>query len=373
MNGIIWNILVSTEMRIAIEKKLSLIVDNIATDVVEFYQSLTEEMFSNENDRLLREYYYADYMNAILGVYTDIDEYLEMACNYFEALKKCERLKNKLSKRTANVENKSFNKLSKRFSELEKHCISLKLSLQQSQEKIKNDQLWKKHDSPLVSDLNNKTFEIDDLKAQLQDKNIAIDELKKLIEKLKGKSMITKFVKPSVVRQPIAFKSQNPSVLSKPTPFSNSLEKKDFSTSRTKKPIALPFSTREPKQIVIQSEAIAHAKTIALESIIQKPRSTSRRLYENVSKTCSWSHTKLTPPGYKWEPKLKTGNVNTNVSLPLGTEYQSTNLSEPTSVRGSNMSNTPLSSNYFTARRNYHVHRRLWVHKAHEGKSKAFN
>ncbi|GJU19364.1 hypothetical protein Tco_1152706 [Tanacetum coccineum] len=42
------------------------------------------------------------------------------------------------------------------------------------------------------------------LKDQLQDKNIAISELKKLIEKMKGKSMDTKFDKPSVVRQPNA-------------------------------------------------------------------------------------------------------------------------------------------------------------------------
>nr|GFA16822.1 hypothetical protein [Tanacetum cinerariifolium] len=34
--------------------------------------------FSNEIDRLSREYYYADHMNAILGVYTELDEYFEI-------------------------------------------------------------------------------------------------------------------------------------------------------------------------------------------------------------------------------------------------------------------------------------------------------
>nr|GEV06422.1 copia protein [Tanacetum cinerariifolium] len=51
------------------------------------------------------------------------------------------------------------------------------------------------------------------LKAQLQDKNIAISELEKLIEKGKGKSMETKFDKPSVVRQPKAQRILKPSVL----------------------------------------------------------------------------------------------------------------------------------------------------------------
>nr|GEZ92421.1 hypothetical protein [Tanacetum cinerariifolium] len=70
-----------------------------------------------------------------------------------------------------------------------------------------------------------------DLKAQLQDKGIAISELKKFIEKLKGKSVETKFEKPSVIQQPNSFKSQRPSILGKPTTFSNSFVRKDFSKS----------------------------------------------------------------------------------------------------------------------------------------------
>ncbi|GJU80599.1 hypothetical protein Tco_1282964 [Tanacetum coccineum] len=69
-------------------------------------------------------------------------------------------------------------------------------------------------------------FKIQDLKAQLQDKNIAISELKKLIEKCKGKSVETKFDKPSVVQQPNAQRIPKLSVLGKPTPFSDSLQRK---------------------------------------------------------------------------------------------------------------------------------------------------
>nr|GEW18025.1 retrovirus-related Pol polyprotein from transposon TNT 1-94 [Tanacetum cinerariifolium] len=72
-----------------------------------------------------------------------------------------------------------------------------------------------------------------DLKAQLQDKGIVISELKKLIKKLKGKSVDTKFEKSSVIRQPNAFKSQRPSILGKPITFSNSFERKDFSKSKS--------------------------------------------------------------------------------------------------------------------------------------------
>ncbi|GJR40726.1 hypothetical protein Tco_1216410 [Tanacetum coccineum] len=45
-----------------------------------------------------KEYYYADHMNAILGIYTNLDEYSEIPCKYLEALEKCERLEKELSK-----------------------------------------------------------------------------------------------------------------------------------------------------------------------------------------------------------------------------------------------------------------------------------
>ncbi|GJU70542.1 hypothetical protein Tco_1256801 [Tanacetum coccineum] len=72
-----------------------------------------------------------------------------------------------------------------------------------------------------------------DLKAQTQDKNIAISELKKFIEKCKGKSVETQFDKPSVVRQPNAQRIPKPSVLGKPTPFSNSPEMRSFQTKQS--------------------------------------------------------------------------------------------------------------------------------------------
>ncbi|GJV92978.1 hypothetical protein Tco_1540791 [Tanacetum coccineum] len=40
--------------------------------------------FLNEIDRLSREYYYADHMNAILGVYTDLDEVTNLQCDYLK-------------------------------------------------------------------------------------------------------------------------------------------------------------------------------------------------------------------------------------------------------------------------------------------------
>ncbi|GJY48808.1 hypothetical protein Tco_0438764, partial [Tanacetum coccineum] len=50
---------------------------------------------------------------------------------------------------------------------------------------------------------------------------------------MEGKYVETKFEKSSIIRQPNAFKSQRQSVLGKPAIFSDSLEKKDFSKSKS--------------------------------------------------------------------------------------------------------------------------------------------
>nr|GEZ54099.1 hypothetical protein [Tanacetum cinerariifolium] len=53
-------------------------------------------------------------------------------------------------------------------------------------------------------------------------------------------------------------------------------------------------------------------KTVASESN-QKPRNLTRKIYERVSKACSWWYPKFTPSGYIWKPKSRKENVNPNL------------------------------------------------------------
>ncbi|GJV17031.1 hypothetical protein Tco_1362354 [Tanacetum coccineum] len=115
----------------------------------------------------------------------------------------------------------------------ENHSISLELALQQCKEQLKNNSVCKETGSNVFRKEREQYHEIQDLKAQMQDKNIAISELKKLIENCKGKSVETQFDKPSVVRQPNAQRIPKPSVLGKPTPFSNSPEMRSFQTKQS--------------------------------------------------------------------------------------------------------------------------------------------
>ncbi|GJY98250.1 hypothetical protein Tco_0515160 [Tanacetum coccineum] len=140
-----------------------------------------------------------------------------------------------LSEQTEFVSKEIYIELLRSFAKLEKHSISLEIALQQCQEQLKNDTICKEKASNVFRKERGQYFEIQNLKAQLQDKNIAISELKKLIEKCKGKSVDTKFDKPSVVRQPnvikpsmyqIASRVARKTNVSRPHPRSNQMKDK---------------------------------------------------------------------------------------------------------------------------------------------------
>ena len=75
------------------------------------------------------------------------------------------------------TDNINFHELSKRFSALEKHCISLEIALQQRQETV---QPTVNHEYPELREF----FEINNLKAQLEDKTRTINTLKAHINSL---------------------------------------------------------------------------------------------------------------------------------------------------------------------------------------------
>ncbi|GJX43158.1 hypothetical protein Tco_0259834 [Tanacetum coccineum] len=188
-------------------------IDKLESDKVEF---------SNMYDILLQECVSNDVMCSYLNFLSDLDAHTELQCLYLHKVKECECLAQKLSKQTETVSKEVYNELLQSFAKLEKHSISLELALQQCLEQMKNDTICKEKVSNVFQKERKQYFEIQDLKAQLQDMNIAISELKKLIEKNKGKGVDTNFEKQSilgklplqpirnelVVRQPTAYKSE---------------------------------------------------------------------------------------------------------------------------------------------------------------------
>nr|GEU86849.1 hypothetical protein [Tanacetum cinerariifolium] len=260
--------------------------------------------FLNEIDRHSREYYYVDHMNAIL-----------------------ELSKSKM--------------MSKSFEALQKHAINLELELHQYKEKIKNDKSFKENQSKEFPKERKQYFEIQDLKAQLQDKGIAIRVIPS-----------TSVSRPQLKYNQLEDRFMLNNSQGKKQQVEDHRRNFKFSNNKmTKMPMAMPISTREPKRTVNQYVATTLRRTVASESTNQNPRHTTRKLYKYVSKTCSWWYPKFTPPGYKWKPKSQIENVKPNVSMPLGNASRTANILEPVTSRCSTVSNTPLYSNSFAARR----------------------
>nr|GEW55555.1 Gag-Pol polyprotein [Tanacetum cinerariifolium] len=88
-------------------------------------------------------------------------EVTNLQCDYLELLEKCEGLETELSKSKM---------MSKSFESVQTHAINLEIELQQCKEKIKNDMLFKVNQTKDFCKEHEQYFEIQDLKAQLQDK-----------------------------------------------------------------------------------------------------------------------------------------------------------------------------------------------------------
>nr|GFB58903.1 hypothetical protein [Tanacetum cinerariifolium] len=185
------------------------------------------------NDVILHDCVFKDVMCSYLQSLSDLDALAELQCMYLHKVKECDCLAQKLSKQTESVSKKVHNELLQHFAKVEKHSISLEIALQNCKEHVRDDTFCNEKASNIFRKVREQYFEIQDLKAQMQDKNICISELKKLIEKVKGKSMETKFDRPSLFRQPNAQRIPKPSVLGKPTPFLDSLERKSFPKTRS--------------------------------------------------------------------------------------------------------------------------------------------
>ncbi|GJS31887.1 hypothetical protein Tco_0492507 [Tanacetum coccineum] len=239
------------------------------------------------------------------------DAHTELQCLYLHKVKECDCLAQKLSKQTEFVSKEVYTELLRSFAKLEKHSISLEFALQQCQEQMKNNTVCKEKASNVFQKEREQYFEIQDLKAQLQDKNISICELKKLIEKFKGKSMETKFDKPFVVRQPNAQKIPKPSVLGKPTPFSDSLERKHFSKT---------------KSVPKTNESEGLSKPVTIQNLPQ----TARQVVRNTNVIKPGMYRIDTRTTQTRAPQLPQTSKNTNPRVSTSTEVNHrTNVSRP--------------------------------------------
>ncbi|GKF24233.1 hypothetical protein Tco_0076555, partial [Tanacetum coccineum] len=99
-------------------------------------------------------------------------------------LLKAEFLKTKEMIEKEMIKKETYNELSRRFLLLEKHCISLEISIQHKEESFQSNKPCKNQDALEFHEF----FEINDLKAQLQAKTTLICNLKNQIKSVKDAS-----------------------------------------------------------------------------------------------------------------------------------------------------------------------------------------
>ncbi|GJQ92067.1 retrovirus-related pol polyprotein from transposon TNT 1-94 [Tanacetum coccineum] len=159
---------------------------------------------------------------------------------------------------------------------------SFRIALQSKQTKLETYKTLNDH--TVVYD------KLEHLKAQLQDKNIAISELKKLIENCKGKYVETKFDKPYVVHQPNAQRIPKPSVLGKSTPFSDSLKKKIFSKTKSVSKIRVSEGLSKSVNTNVIKPGMYQIDTMTTQTRAPQLFQTSRNTDPRVSTLQELSH-----------------------------------------------------------------------------------
>ncbi|GJQ93144.1 hypothetical protein Tco_0004283 [Tanacetum coccineum] len=126
-----------------------------------------------------------------------------------ESCDKCFNLDAELSK-----SNQAYNDLLKNYIQLEKHCISLEVSMQLKQKVFQNDESCVSQNAVEIPEY----FEINDLKARLQDKDTTIckltDTIKSLRENTKEQNVF-KYLFDSIKQTRVRHKEQSDSLINK--------------------------------------------------------------------------------------------------------------------------------------------------------------
>ncbi|GJZ92120.1 hypothetical protein Tco_0664185 [Tanacetum coccineum] len=132
--------------------------------------------FLNENKRLLEQVINKDIVNIITNSSVD-NAYVNV-----HECEKCLKLETERLNKKDFIEKETYDKLFRSFTTLEKHCISLEVDTQLNQEIFQRDNSVSNQSAPTFDQY----FELNELKAQSQEKDTVIKKLKERIKSLSG-------------------------------------------------------------------------------------------------------------------------------------------------------------------------------------------
>ncbi|GJV59869.1 retrovirus-related pol polyprotein from transposon TNT 1-94 [Tanacetum coccineum] len=149
---------------------------------------LNEKQFLIENDRLLDQIISQDVVNIVVNSFVDVNTSMKVNSsvimndyvNYVEMCNTYLELEAELIKQHNMVEKDEYNRLLKRFFELEQHCISLEIAMRLNKEFFQKTNTSVNQTEPSFDQL----FELNNLKAELQAKDMTIKKLKAHIKRI---------------------------------------------------------------------------------------------------------------------------------------------------------------------------------------------
>nr|GEU72530.1 hypothetical protein [Tanacetum cinerariifolium] len=127
-----------------------------------------------DNKRLLEQAISVDIVNII------VHDHVNSACKIVNVCKRCVIIETELQKDF--IKKKCYDTLFKKYNTLEKHCISLEVDNQLKKEIFQRNNSFSLQSAPTFDQL----FEINDLKAQSQEKDTVIVKLKERLKSLSG-------------------------------------------------------------------------------------------------------------------------------------------------------------------------------------------
>nr|GEW62929.1 hypothetical protein [Tanacetum cinerariifolium] len=127
-----------------------------------------------ENERLLEQAISTDIVNIL------VNANVNYACKTVNECERCVIIETELQRDF--IKKECYDKLFKKYTTLEKHCISLEVDTQLKPEIFQRNNSFLQQSAPTFDQL----FEMNDLKAQSQEKDAVIMKLKEIIKSLSG-------------------------------------------------------------------------------------------------------------------------------------------------------------------------------------------
>ncbi|GJW46451.1 retrovirus-related pol polyprotein from transposon TNT 1-94 [Tanacetum coccineum] len=257
-----------------------------------------------ENDRLLQQIMSQDVLLIVMNSMSLIGEIVNMvgkrkeSCNLEVELLKSQN---------------AFNDLLQSYSQLEKHCISLELSIQLNQEIFQKDESCNNQNALEILEF----FENNDLKTQLQDKDSTICKLKDIIKSIREKSK-----EENVKYDYCEIETKNVELENKNEDLKSQIQDKVFVITSLKNDL----QKVKGKEIVDISAQILSANTIVpgmfkldseplaprIEVFYYHAKSAKKHKKQNIWKPTGHVFTEV---GFKWKPAGRTFTIVGNSCL----------------------------------------------------------